>query len=96
MFKDVWLDLFDCKECKINNSDLVVHDICNLLVFDDKGSVTLSIDLKVYNKEQDFRIYMCTKSGEIRPLKESSLFQRNIINDSLCSMHKKINIIIII
>ncbi|CAF4308867.1 unnamed protein product [Rotaria magnacalcarata] len=55
-------------------------DICNLFVFDCKGCTTPSIDLKVYNKEQDFRMFTCTKLGETRPLKKSSFLVENILN----------------
>ncbi|CAF1386922.1 unnamed protein product [Rotaria magnacalcarata] len=42
--------------------------------------ITPSIDLKVYNKEQDFRMFTCTKLGETRPLKKSSFLVENILN----------------
>lgn len=68
IFQDVWLEFFYCYNCKLQNTELSINDICNLFVYDQKGCITPSIDLKVYNKEQDFRLFMCTKSGEKRPL----------------------------
>ena len=81
--KHVWLEWFSCYECKINDFDLYVNDIAHLLAFDHNGSFVSSIDCKVYNQEQDFRIFMCTKSTEIRPLIKSTLFAENLCTNTL-------------
>ena len=81
--KHVWLEWFSCYECKINDFDLYVNDIAHLLAFDHSGSFVSSIDFKVYNQEQDFRIFMCTKSTEIRPLIKSTLFAENLFTNTL-------------
>lgn len=78
IFKDVWLEWFACYDCKLENSQLSVNDICNLFVHDQNGFITPCIDFKVYNKEQDFRLFMCTKSGEKRPLVKFSTNSTNI------------------
>ena len=64
--------------------ELNVSDVCNLFVYDQKGYIIPSVDLKVYGVEQDFRMFMCTKRGEVRPLINNVLFQKTmeISNDS--------------
>ncbi|CAF5035062.1 unnamed protein product [Rotaria sp. Silwood1] len=64
----------------INNTQLNVSDGCNLFVHDQKGNITPCIDFEVYGKEQDFRMFMCTKWGENRPLVKSLLFTENSHN----------------
>jgi len=73
LFKSVWLDWFKCINCKLKNTEITVNEICNLCVFDKSGNLIPCIDLKVYNREQDFRIFMCTKINEIRPLMVKNL-----------------------
>ncbi|CAF1008747.1 unnamed protein product [Rotaria sordida] len=67
-FNCVWLEWFACIDCKIKNMELNVCDVCNLFVHDQKGYIIPCVDLKVYGIEQDFRMFMCTKRGEERPL----------------------------
>ena len=76
-FNAVWLEWFACVNCKIKNMQLSVSDVCNLIVHDQKGFIVLCVDLKVYCIEQDFRMFMCTKRGEERPLRKSTLFEKN-------------------
>jgi hypothetical protein len=77
-FNIVWLEWFACINCKIKNMELSVSDVCNLFVHDQKGYITPCVDLKVYGIEQDFRMFMCTKRGEERPLRKSILFETNL------------------
>ncbi len=75
-FRFVWLEWFNCINCKIKNMEFSVSDICNLFVDDRNGSIVPCIDFKVYGTEQDFRMFMCTKRGEERPLRKSILFEK--------------------
>lgn len=68
IFNSVRLEWFSCTDCLLKDMGISVADVCNVFVYDKKGRLTLSIDLKVYAKEQDFRMFMCSKSGENRPL----------------------------
>jgi hypothetical protein len=74
IFSIVWKDWFTCIDCKIKNTTLSVSDACNLFVYSQRRIMVPSIDLKVYGVEQDFRIFMCTKRDEVRPLKRSMFF----------------------
>jgi hypothetical protein len=76
IFNNVWLEWFACKECKIKNMELTVSDVCNLFVQDRNGLIVPCIDFKVYGIEQDFRMFMCAKRGEKRPLKRNTLFDK--------------------
>jgi hypothetical protein len=68
-FNFVWIEWFACIDCKIKNTDFSVSDVCNLFAYAQTGFIVPCIDFKVYSVEQDFRMFMCTKSGEERPLK---------------------------
>lgn len=78
-FQSVWLDRFTCVNCKLDKIEIYVCDVCNLFAYDKKGSIVSCIDLKVYGVEQDFRVFMCTKYGEERPLKKCLLSVENQI-----------------
>ncbi len=73
----VWLEWFQCTDCKIQNTEINVNDVCNLFAYDEKGFIVPCVDLKVYNVEHDFRLFMCTKNGEERPLRRISLFEES-------------------
>ena len=53
--------------------EISVNDVCNLFVFRGQGCIVPCIDMKVYGVEQDFRMLMCTKLGEKRPLLQRTL-----------------------
>jgi hypothetical protein len=74
-FKCVWLEWFGCVNCRIKNMKFSIADVCNLFVHDINGCITSCIDLKVDGIEQDFRMFMCTKRGEKRPLRRSRLIE---------------------
>ena len=77
-FNYIWAEWFACTMCKIKNMELYVSNVCNLFVYNQKGYITSCIDLKVYGLEQDFRVFMCTKEGEKRPLVKSTLFENRL------------------
>ena len=74
-FRVVWEDWFTCIHCKIKNTTLSVSDVYHLFVYSLEKTMVPSVDFKVYGVEQDFRMFMCTKRGEVRPLKRSVFFQ---------------------
>lgn len=76
-FSLVWIDWFTCVDCKIENTQLSVNDVCNLFVHNQQNIMVPSVDFKVYGIEQDFRMFMCTKRNEVRPLKRSMLFSKH-------------------
>lgn len=55
---------------------LTVNDVCHLFVHNQQKSMAPSVDFEVYGIEQDFRMCMCTKRDEVRPLKRSMLFSK--------------------
>jgi hypothetical protein len=84
-FNLVWKDWFTCVNCKIKNTKLTVSDVCNLFVYGQHEIIVPCVDFKVYGVEQDFRIFMCTKRGEERPLKRSVSFSKYFEIDNISS-----------
>lgn len=76
VFNSVWLEWFECINCKIKNMEIDVSNVCNLCVSNKEGYIVPCIDMKVYNIEQDFRMFMCTKAGEKRPLVVKSFLEK--------------------
>jgi hypothetical protein len=68
-FDSVRLEWFLCVHCQLKETELTVNDVCHLLVDDGDGQLIPTIDMKVYGIEQDFRMLMCTKLGDNRPLR---------------------------
>lgn len=54
-----------------------VVDVVNLLVFNKQNELTLAIDLNVYSKNQQFRLFDCIKRGQLNPLVQSNYFPFN-------------------
>ena len=101
IFNNIWLEWFACKECKIKNMELTVSDVCNLFVQDRNGLIVSCIDFKVYGIEQDFRMFMCTKTGEKRPLNKNIFFDKtyksndisgSILYKIVCDIIKRNNV----
>jgi hypothetical protein len=76
IFNSAWLEWFECINCKIKNMEINVSDVCNLCVFNKEGYIVPCVDMEVYNIEQDFRMFMCTKVGEKRPLVVKSFLEK--------------------
>ena len=81
-FNCVRLEWFGCVNCKIKFLELSVSDVCNLFVYKENGHLIPCIDLKVYAIEQDFRMFMCTKVGENRPLMNSVILEDKLQSGS--------------
>jgi hypothetical protein len=54
--------------------EFTVSDVCNVFVHGENRFIVPCLDFKVYGAEQYFRMFMCTKRGEERSLKNSMLF----------------------
>lgn len=66
-----------CNHCYVVQKILSASDIAQLLVLDNRDNWTLSIDLNVYNSNQQFRLFDCVKFGCSNPLKLSVEFPFN-------------------
>ena len=58
----------NCSNCLILNDTISVADFTHLIVHNRKNEYMLSIDLNVYSKNQQFRLYDSTKHGQDNPL----------------------------
>lgn len=83
LFEHIRLECFGCTECTIRNVQLTISDVCNLFVYNRNHQLVSCIDLSVYCVEQDFRMFMCTKIGEVRPLRKSTWEGPNEPNKSM-------------
>ncbi|CAF5003380.1 unnamed protein product, partial [Rotaria sp. Silwood1] len=54
-----------------------VSELAYLLVMNKQNQHNLAIDLNVYSKNQQFRLYDCVKRGQINFLRQSTYFQFN-------------------
>ena len=63
-----------CIECRILSDYLSVADVAYLIVFKSRNNGSLAIDLSVYSRNQQFRLYDCVKRGKKNPLIQSSNF----------------------
>jgi hypothetical protein len=84
-FNFVWIEWFNCIDCKIKNINFSVSDVCSLFAYTQKGFIVPCIDFKVYSVEQDFPMFMCTKKGEERPSKRSILFEKTLDMNAISS-----------
>jgi hypothetical protein len=58
----------NCSKCFILNNEISVADIAHLIVSNRRNEWSLSIDLHVYTKNQQFRLYDSNKYGLNNPL----------------------------
>jgi hypothetical protein len=58
----------NCSKCFIINDEISAADIAHLIVCNRKNEWSLSIDLHVYSKNQEFRLYDSIKNGLNNPL----------------------------
>jgi len=63
-----------CTNCYLFSSSITVAEIAYLLVLNSQHVYTLAIDLNVYSKNQQFRLFDCVKKGKINALHQSSDF----------------------
>jgi hypothetical protein len=57
-----------CSDCFILNDMISAADIAHLIVCNQKDEWVLSVDLHVYSKNQQFRMYDSIKTGQNNPL----------------------------
>ncbi len=58
----------NCSNCFILNDMMSAADIAHLLICNKKNEWMLSVDLYVYSKNQQFRLYDSIKTGQNNPL----------------------------
>jgi IS1 family transposase len=63
-----------CTECYINSKLITVAEIAHLLVVNKQKEYTLAIDLSVYAKNQQFRLFNCVKKKQQNPLIQTSFY----------------------
>jgi len=54
----------NCSNCFLLNGMVSAADVAHLIVYNKNNQSILSIDLNVYNKNQQFRLYDSTKQGQ--------------------------------
>lgn len=64
-----------CNKFYISNSYISISEITYLLILNKENQWTLAIDLNVYSKNQQFRLYDCPKRGQNNFLYQSTLHQ---------------------
>ena len=57
-----------CANCLIYGESISASDIAHLLVLNKKHEWTLAVDIHVYSKNQQFRLFGCVKIGQNNPL----------------------------
>lgn len=59
---------YHCHGCQLFSGILTVAEVAHLLVWNSRNQLSLSIDLGVYSKNQQFRLFHCVKKGKNNPL----------------------------
>lgn len=57
-----------CTNCNLHNSCISVAEVAHLLVRNSDSQVTTAVDMKVYSKNQQFRLFNCVKKNQMNPL----------------------------
>ena len=63
-----------CTSCHSFIFDIFIADIAHLLVRNKNNKWTVAIDMNVYSKNQQFRLFNCVKYGKANPLLPSIKF----------------------
>jgi hypothetical protein len=63
-----------CVECHLLSNYFNVAEVAHLVVLNVQNEFTLAIDLGVYSKNQQFRLFDCVKKGKNNPLRLSNYF----------------------
>ncbi|CAF2824677.1 unnamed protein product, partial [Rotaria sp. Silwood2] len=58
----------NCSQCFILNNEISIADVAYLIVYNKKKEWSLSVDLNVYSKNQQFRLFDSSKSSLDNPL----------------------------
>lgn len=64
-----------CVNCQLYDSYVTVSEIAHLLVLNKQNQLTTAIDVHVFSKYQQFRLFDCVKRGQMNPLIPSSHFK---------------------
>jgi hypothetical protein len=90
-----------CASCRSTIFDISIADIAHLLVRNKTNKWTVAIDMNVYCKNQQFRLFKSVKSGKNNPLIPSVKFpfdsqlkfsERNLLQKSLITFIEDDNI----
>ncbi|CAF4877736.1 unnamed protein product, partial [Rotaria sp. Silwood1] len=93
-----------CRECYIYSKFLTVAEVAYLLVLNKENQYTLAIDLGVYSKNQQFRLFDCVKKQKANALIQSlsltsaqsvKYSYNEILKNSLLTYHEKTNVFIL-
>ena len=63
-----------CINCHISNTNFNIREIMSLMVLNKQKQWSLAIDLNVYHRNQQFRLFDCVKQGKNNPLRQTTLF----------------------
>ncbi|CAF4099861.1 unnamed protein product [Adineta steineri] len=76
IFLSPYIDILrvNCTKCYLPNSYIQIAEIAHLIVRNKQNQWTLAIDLNVYSKHQQFRLFDCVKRGENNFLVQSINF----------------------
>ncbi|CAF1279589.1 unnamed protein product [Adineta steineri] len=76
IFLSPYIDILrvNCTKCYLSNSYIQIAEIAHLIVRNRQNKWSLAIDLNVYSKNQQFRLFDCVKRGENNFLLQSINF----------------------
>ena len=63
-----------CTECQLLSSSITVAEVAHLLVFNSQNQFTLAIDLSVYSRNQQFRLFDCVRKRQKQSIPPVRLF----------------------
>lgn len=63
-----------CINCKLYDGYITIAEIAHLLVLNKRNQFTTAVDISVYSKHQQFRLFDCVKRGQMNPLTQCSNF----------------------
>ncbi|CAF4023524.1 unnamed protein product [Rotaria magnacalcarata] len=66
-----------CIQCQLYIGYITIAEFSHLLVLDKQNQLTLAVDLNVYCKNQQFRLFDSVKLGKTNPLRQSTYFPFN-------------------
>ncbi|CAF3372098.1 unnamed protein product [Rotaria socialis] len=78
-----------CIQCQLHIGYITIAEFAHLLVLDKQKHLNLAIDLNVYCKNQQFRLFDSIKIGKRNPLRQSTYFPFNNSQDSYFDVLRK-------
>ncbi|UJR12409.1 hypothetical protein I4U23_016586 [Adineta vaga] len=80
-------------QCYLQSIHVNVSEIAYLLVLNKSSTWTFAIDLNVYSKNQQFRLFDSIKNGKNNPFRQSNLFpfssQSNLFYDDILTLSRR-------